>query len=610
MNSKFSKYILILSLLSASVAFSQVPASQDTIVVPAGFQNIGSLENTINGDTLAGGNRINPKRVYKLTKSQQYFMQSRIQFGGTNVRDTTSTLIIVGEQGGNKPIVFMTPKDGGPAFTNLVHGSLTLKNIYWPATTTDNKGATLFQLFRSRQTLRVEDCVTEGCIGGDLLDLTNVRGPANIFFKNCYFRDNSQFANSWNFATVIRGTNGEPIDTLWIENTTVSNSGLTFFGKLNPIKFLFFDHNTIVNTPKYVFFWDQYKEAYFTNNMFINCNWEGECMATYKSQMPDGVLNGVTNLDTITANLWQLGHGFVPAMADVIWMSSNNLHFTSPFLNNYYNGGYDNNAANYPISMRDWVLVPGTTLPTRVENVPPAFITARTQGLIDAYKNIVAESNIIGTDPQMKTLGIKDQAEGDEFGKWGVLDYGVAPAGTTFNPLKIAFGDRNPATVPGIKTENGGGFAKISDLVEDFSYTANITSKIDGRKLGALHWWPNQVEAYNGATALANIKTYFTKVAVSVENTDAFPRDFDLAQNYPNPFNPSTTIKYSLAKEGLVTLKIFNTLGQEVAMLVSTIQQAGNYSVQWNASNLSSGVYFYRLSQNENVKVQKLMLTK
>jgi hypothetical protein len=539
-------------------------------------------------------------------------MQSRIQFGGTNVLDTTSTLIIVGETGGNKPIVFMTPKDGGPAFTNLVHGSLTLKNIYWPATTTTNLGVTLFMLYRSRQTLRVEDCVTEGCIGGDLLDLTNVRGPANIFFKNCYFRDNTQFTNSWNFATVIRGTNGEPIDTLWVENTTVSNSGLTFFGKLNPIKFLFFDHNTIVNTPKYVFFWDQYLEAYFTNNIFINCNWEGECPATYLSQLPDGVISGVTNLDTITANLWQLGHGFVPAETDVKWLSSNNLHFTSPFLNTYYQGGYDTISANYPVSSRDWgFLPPGTTLPTRVVNVPPVFINQKTKGLIDAYKNIVAEHNYDNTtDPQMHTPGIKNQAVGDEFGKKAILDYGVAPAGTTFNPLLIAFGDRDPATVPGIESENGGGFAKISDLVEDFSYNASITSTIDSRKLGALHWWSGQVETYNGADALANIKSYFATVAVGVERTGESPNRFNLDQNYPNPFNPSTTIKYSLAKEGLVTLKIYNMLGQEVATLVNAVKQAGNFSVEWNASNFSSGVYFYRLTQNDNVKVQKLVLMK
>jgi len=519
MNRNIFTTSLILVLLTAGLAFSQVPASQDTIVIPGGIANIGGLENTINADTLAGGNRINPKRVYKLSKDQFYFVQSPILFGGDNVNDSTSTLIIVGEKGGKKPIVLTTPKDGQEAPRHRVHGSLTLKNIYWPVTTTDGQSGALFYLYRSRQTLRCEDLVTEGVLNGDMFELRQVRGPMNIFFKNCYFRDNTQFENSWNFAVFARGDNGEPIDSLWVENTTVSNSGLTFFGKLNPSKFVFFDHNTIVNTPKYVFFFDQFLEAYFTNNIFINCNWEGECMATYLSQLPDGVISGVTNLDTLNAYLWQLGHGYVPEQEDVKWLSSNNLHFTSPFLNNYYAGGYDNDPANYPISMRDWGFLPvGVTLPTRVENVPPVFINQKTQTLIDAYDYIVAENNYDNTkDPQMKTPSIASQAVGDVYAKKAMFDYGVLPAGMTWteeDKNMLAFGDRNPLTVPGIETEDGAGFADVTDLIEDFSYEANVVSTIDGRQLGSLQWYPNVLATYDGAAALATIKAYLESKAL------------------------------------------------------------------------------------------------
>jgi hypothetical protein len=65
-----------------------------------------------------------------------------------------------------------------------------------------------------------------------------------------------------------------------------------------------------------------------------------------------------------------------------------------------------------------------------------------------------------------------------------------------------------------------------------------------------------------------------------------------------------------LPKEGQATLKVFNLLGQEVAILVNSVQRAGVYSVQWNASVMSSGVYFCRLTQGDNVKVQKLLLMK
>ena len=84
---------------------------------------------------------------------------------------------------------------------------------------------------------------------------------------------------------------------------------------------------------------------------------------------------------------------------------------------------------------------------------------------------------------------------------------------------------------------------------------------------------------------------------------------FSLVQNYPNPFNPSTIISYSLPKTASVSLRIFNALGQEVAMLVNEQKPPGYYQVQWNA-NVPSGVYFYRLQAGEFVETKKMMLIK
>ena len=100
------------------------------------------------------------------------------------------------------------------------------------------------------------------------------------------------------------------------------------------------------------------------------------------------------------------------------------------------------------------------------------------------------------------------------------------------------------------------------------------------------------------------------KTLTAVESESSLPYVFNLQQNYPNPFNPATTIKYSLPKEGPVTLKVFNILGQQVATLVNEVQKAGTFSVRWNASQMASGVYFCRLAQDDNVKIQKLMLMK
>lgn len=81
---------------------------------------------------------------------------------------------------------------------------------------------------------------------------------------------------------------------------------------------------------------------------------------------------------------------------------------------------------------------------------------------------------------------------------------------------------------------------------------------------------------------------------VSVEN-NSIPTSYLLYQNYPNPFNPTTTLRYSLPTDSRVTLKIYNLLGQVVAILVNGIVSAGYQSAQWNASNMASGIYFYRI---------------
>ena len=99
-------------------------------------------------------------------------------------------------------------------------------------------------------------------------------------------------------------------------------------------------------------------------------------------------------------------------------------------------------------------------------------------------------------------------------------------------------------------------------------------------------------------------------IPVGVEETSNLenPTTFALHQNYPNPFNPSTTIRFQLPTQAHVTLKVFDLLGREVAMLVNELKQPAAYSVQWNAGGMASGVYFYQLQSGSWVDVKKLIL--
>ncbi len=86
------------------------------------------------------------------------------------------------------------------------------------------------------------------------------------------------------------------------------------------------------------------------------------------------------------------------------------------------------------------------------------------------------------------------------------------------------------------------------------------------------------------------------------------PKEFSLEQNYPNPFNPITTIKYNLPKASEVALTIYDVLGREIITIVNGQQQPGIYEVKCDASNVSSGIYFYQLKTNDYVNTKKMLL--
>ena len=95
-----------------------------------------------------------------------------------------------------------------------------------------------------------------------------------------------------------------------------------------------------------------------------------------------------------------------------------------------------------------------------------------------------------------------------------------------------------------------------------------------------------------------------------ITNTNEIAKSYSLSQNFPNPFNPTTSINFSIPKNGLVKLVVYDVLGKEVATLVNDEQTAGTYKVTFNASKLTSGVYFYKISSGDFSDVKKMMLLK
>jgi hypothetical protein len=143
--------------------------------------------------------------------------------------------------------------------------------------------------------------------------------------------------------------------------------------------------------------------------------------------------------------------------------------------------------------------------------------------------------------------------------------------------------------------------------------------QLSGLNIGNTYYWKVRSKNSAGATSYysgaGQFKTGTSITAVANNKSSAIPKEFAISQNYPNPFNPSTIINYALPKSSLVTLKIYNILGQEVKTLLNTQSPAGSYSVQWNGENnfgqhVASGIYIYRIVAGQYIKSMKMVLLK
>ncbi|MCG6915842.1 FG-GAP-like repeat-containing protein [bacterium BMS3Abin03] len=123
------------------------------------------------------------------------------------------------------------------------------------------------------------------------------------------------------------------------------------------------------------------------------------------------------------------------------------------------------------------------------------------------------------------------------------------------------------------------------------------------------YWW--RVKAYNslGWSIFSEVRT-FGVIITSIEDDDQLPTEFSLEQNFPNPFNPITSIQYQISELSFVNVKIFDVLGDEITTLVNEIKPTGRYEIEFDATNLSSGIYFYQLQAGSFIETKKMLLLK
>ena len=411
---------LLITLAVTSLQFGQqvIPSADgDTLFISGGTmtgqENAGLLDKTINSDTTAGIGRKNPNRVYALYEGEVYYQLSPII-----VNDPTGVLTIAGvnkvdpnykantkssiNNRTTKPIIFIKPTNGKDVYTpdagvsgstNEVWGSLNFENIQYVTMQTD--GAQNNELFycgtsnKLPQSLTIDNCLFEFC-NIDLFDCTYGDSPiggwpngAKFKLTNSYFR-NFFYPGQWWGGRVFQCK--EPIDTLWVENCTITNGGLTFLQQKEATAFAYFNHNTIVNNYKYWLLGPYSINLIITNNIFFNQSWVGEdTNVTHSGQDPIWYFMSTINIDTIESLYPDVAVPPQYLNPDSTYKASVNLANRKIFVSdnvNYYdplliNGYYTNPTYTIACTGSGGMIAPpsyiGWTFPNSpyaVENIP------------------------------------------------------------------------------------------------------------------------------------------------------------------------------------------------------------------------------------------------
>ncbi|MHB8578863.1 MAG: T9SS type A sorting domain-containing protein [Ignavibacteriaceae bacterium] len=554
--------------------------------------------------------------IYRLQAGQWYILNGIIQ-------NTGFTLTIVGTTptAGEMPAVIQTAtKADGTVIDRMfdVLGDLTIRNVFFVnANQFDTRGDYIFNVQSTTTNRIILDSVTCDPVGnGSLMGYGNTPNPKLYITNSLFLR--MGFMESANDGTFIHMTYGGPssnaFDTLYVENNTFMCTGTFFYNGTNftadSEKFIWFNHNSFIFHKSQLMFagGQRAMNNFVTNNLFfdfdtqpINNTW-GLPGITGKWS---GVNADTTSADTVNGQLLSPRKLFVEY----------NSWYLDPRIQAYVTTWAATHTVNNdgitPIPPAYFMELGYPKDSARVNQVAGMYNTPQFPYFKfgNYWSNSMNPKSI--TDPQWtdsKFYTIEDSLylwtlPAAELNTWGFSAASVNPQpsqiGNWFWLPDTNYG--NPVTWPRVNAS--------------YKNSTMLTASIEGLPLGDLNWFPaaKAIWQKNQATVMAHILNENTSVinitSVKQENNQT-PTNFALSQNYPNPFNPSTEIKYSIAKSGIVTLKVYNLLGQEVATLVNQEQKSGNYVVNFDASKLASGVYMYRIQAGDFSLTKKMTLLK
>jgi len=241
---------------------------------------------------------------------------------------------------------------------------------------------------------------------------------------------------------------------------------------------------------------------------------------------------------------------------------------------------------------------------------PDVEVTGPGFGTISATAMVTMPQGITYTCPgkQRLVIAMPTIAERKVLSDWGALPVEMISfiANSSNRNVTLNWATASEINNSGFDIErkavSSNGWTKVGNVSGNgnTSSTQNYTFTDRNVLTGTYNYRLKQID-FNG-----NFEYFNLANEIEVGN----PNNYDLSQNYPNPFNPSTKINYDLANEGFVSIKVFDNLGREVATLVNEFKNTGYYTVEFNAKNLTSGLYYYRMEVNGFTKVLKMSLIK
>jgi hypothetical protein len=515
-------------------------------------------------DTNSNGTRKDADRVYVLRRGGIYYVNSQI-------RNTGWTMRMKAEDGtGRKPVLFViknVTSGSTPGRIFDLRGNLWIKNLIldgifeYDATTIGNMQGVLISTSATGF-----DIVADGCI------FTNDSG--NHIRTDSYARvvkvTNTIFANMGYLGTSNLGA-GKGIDfragscdsVILCNNTFVNGLDrvIRHYGSTANIKYLKFDHNTIVNMGSYhgtLSLGKVGKKVEITNNMFYDSFAFGN--DTDKVRQVEFSDNKEYDSRGLARMTWVCAERNDTTQ----WVISKNYYAVSTlgqaWFDKWKSAGVTGEGSPLPWHINKKLGADSTKAFTKV-NVTMSNIPKLFTALMDWYRDPNGGNKTKNTPTT----------------KWNSsYDYDRKDFTYYYYTLNCAYGTSSTAYSGGDK----------------------------GYPVGDLNWYPSFKALYDAGNATA------------ISDVNGVPVEYTLSQNYPNPFNPTTNIVYSLPKASTVTIAIYNSIGQEIAVLINNqMQSAGQHKLTWNGRDayghaVATGVYFYQMRTNEFNVSKKMLLLK